>query len=120
MLCSGDLLEQTQNQTENSDTDIRTYAIAYYWSEIVAHPLTMIFGAGAESGAAAYGSQFHMFDRYWLGWSVGGPGGGCNSVFFLHTTRIQIFFRKKLEVPGYVRSFAFLSLVNMYSNLPLP
>lgn len=106
----GDLLEQTQNQTENSDTDIRTYAFAYYWSEIVAHPLTMIFGAGAESGAAAYGSQFHMFwiDIGLVGqWFVWGVGAILSYIYIL----VQIFFRKKLEVPGYVRFFAFLTLI---------
>lgn len=106
----GDLLEQTQNQTENSDTDIRTYAFAYYWGEIISHPLTFLFGAGPESGSAAYASQFKMFwvDIGLVGqWFAWGVGAILSYIYIL----VQIFFRKKLEVPGYVRFFAFLTLI---------
>lgn len=113
----GTLLEQTQDQTEAAETDIRTLAFAYYWNEIISHPLTFLFGAGVDSSAAAIGSASHM---YWVDigligqWFAWGIGAILSYIILLY----QLLIKKATEIPPYVKFFAFMTLVTSILIFP--
>ena len=106
----GSLMEQTQDQSQTSDTDVRTFAFAYYWNEIITNNLTMFFGAGPYSSAAARASQYNWFwvDIGLVGqWFAWGIGAILTYLFLLY----MIFFKKQYDVAPYVRFMVFLTLI---------
>lgn len=106
----GELFEQTQTQTQNSDSDVRTFAFAYYWNEIITNNLTMFFGAGPNSSAAARASQYNWFwvDIGLVGqWFAWGIGAILTYIILLY----KIFFKRKYDVAPYVRFMAFLTFI---------
>lgn len=106
----GSLLEQTQDQAQASDTDVRTFAFAYYWNEIITNNLTMLFGAGPNSSAAARASQYNWFwvDIGLVGqWFAWGIGAILTYLFLLY----KIFFKRKYDIAPYVRFMTFLTFI---------
>ena len=106
----GSLMEQTQDQTLASDTDVRTFAFAYYWNEIITNNLTMFFGAGPYSSAAARASQYNWFwvDIGLVGqWFAWGIGAILTYLFLLY----KIFFKRKYDIAPYVRFMTFLTFI---------
>lgn len=106
----GSLMEQTQDQTQASDTDVRTFAFAYYWNEIITNNLTMFFGAGPYSSSAARASQYNWFwvDIGLVGqWFAWGIGAILTYLFLLY----KIFLKKQYDVAPYVRFMVFLTLI---------
>lgn len=106
----GSLMEQTQDQSQTSDTDVRTLAFAYYWNEIITNNLTMFFGAGPYSSAAARASQYNWFwvDIGLVGqWFAWGIGAILTYLFLLY----KIFFKRKYDIAPYVRFMTFLTFI---------
>lgn len=106
----GELFEQTQTQTQNSDSDVRTSAFTYYWNEIITNNLTMFFGAGPNSSAAARASQYNWFwvDIGLVGqWFAWGIGAILTYIFLLY----KLFLKRKYDVAPYVRFMAFLTFI---------
>lgn len=106
----GSLLEQTQDQTEASDTDVRTLAFTYYWNEIITNNLTMLFGAGPYSSAAARASQYNWFwvdiglVGQWFAWGIG-------AILIYLLLLYKIFFKRKYDIAPYVRFMTFLTFI---------
>jgi len=106
----GTLLEQTQTQTQDSDSDVRTCAFTHYWNEIVTNDLTMYFGAGPYSSAAAKASQYNWFwvDIGLVGqWFAWGIGAILTYLFLLY----KIFLKRQYDIAPYVRFMVFLTLI---------
>lgn len=106
----GSLLEQTQDQAEEAESNVRTLAFAYYWNEIVSHPLTFLFGAGGNSAAAARASDMFL---YWVDigligqWFAWGIGAIISYIYILY----QILIKKAGQVPPYVKFFVFMTFI---------
>lgn len=115
----GSLLEDTQNQTENAENDIRTAAFAYYWNEIVSNNLTMLFGAGSSSSSAAYASQYKMFwvdiglVGQWFAWGIG-------AILTYAVLLYKLFLKKKFDVASWVRFMAFITFITSFLIYPYP
>lgn len=115
----GSLLEDTQKQTDNADTDIRTLAFAYYWNEIISNNLTMFFGAGPNSSFASYASQYKLFwvDIGLVGqWFAWGIGAVLTYVVLLY----KLFLKKKYDVASWVRFMAFVTFITSFLIYPYP
>lgn len=113
----GSLLEDTQKQTDNAESDIRTLAFAYYWNEIISNNLTMFLGAGANSSSAAYASKYSMFwiDIGLIGqWFVWGIGAILSYTVLLY----KLFLKKKYDVAPWVRFMAFTTFVTSFLIYP--
>lgn len=115
----GSLLEDTQNQTDNSDSDIRTFAFAYYWNEIVSNNLTMFFGAGPTSSSAAYASQYKMFwvdiglVGQWFAWGIG-------AILTYMVLLYNLFLKRSYEIVPWVRFMAFITFITSFLIYPYP
>lgn len=115
----GSLLEDTQNQTDNAESDIRTLAFAYYWNEIISNNITMFFGAGPNSSSAAYASQYNMFwvDIGLIGqWFAWGVGAILTYVVLLY----KLFLKQKYDIASWVRFMAFITFVTSFLIYPYP
>ena len=113
----GSLLEDTQKQTDNAESDIRTLAFAYYWNEIISNNLTMFLGAGANSSSASYASQYSMFwiDIGLIGqWFVWGIGAILTYTVLLY----KLFLKKKYDVASWVRFMAFITFITSFLIYP--
>ncbi len=113
----GSLLEDTQNQTDNSDSDIRTFAFAYYWNEIISNKLTMFFGAGPASSSAAYASQYNLFwvdiglVGQWFAWGIG-------AILTYIVLLYKLFLKRSYDIAPYVRFMAFITLITSFLIYP--
>lgn len=113
----GSLIEDTQNQTDNTESDIRTLAFAYYGNEIISNNLTMFFGAGVNSSSAAYASQYKMFwvDIGLIGqWFVWGIGAILTYIVLLY----KLFLKRKYEIAPWVRFMAFITFITSFLIYP--
>lgn len=113
----GSLLEDTQNQTNNAENDIRTVAFAYYWNEIISNNLTMLFGAGSNSSSAAYASQYKMFwvdlgmVGQWFAWGIG-------SILTYAVLLYKLFLKKNYDIAPWIRFMAFITFITCFLIYP--
>lgn len=113
----GSLFEQTQDQTDKLETDVRTLAFAYYWNEIISNPLTFLFGAGSMSAAADGGTMYNMNwnDIGIIGqWFVWGIGIVISYFYILY----QMLVKKANEIPPYVKFFVFMTFLTSILIFP--
>lgn len=59
----GSLLDQTVKQYENSETDIRVVATAFYGYEYFPHILTNLFGNGIPFPDSSYGKEINYYEK---------------------------------------------------------
>lgn len=113
----GSLLEDTQNQTDNVESDIRTLAFANYWKEIISNNLTLFFGAGPNSKAAYIASQYKMFwvdigvVGQWFAWGIGAI---ISYVVLLY----KLFLKRTYNIAPWVRFMAFLTFITSFLIFP--
>lgn len=113
----GSLLEQTQDQAADAESNVRVLGMAYYWNEIVSHPLTFLFGAGPTNSATDFSFNLHLFwdDIGFIGqWFVWGIGIILSYLYIL----IQVFFKRSRQIPPYIKFFVFLTLITSIFIFP--